>query len=200
MTKTILVTQRKIVDSKTGEIRDSLDRKWLKFFEKCDLLPILLPSNLALTKRIISKTKFDGVLLTGGGNIISCGGDDLEREEIESFLLSFVIRRKLPLIGVCRGMQKIQDSFGIKIKKLSGHVSLKKKILINNEVRYVNSFHDFGTSENNDREFEVFARSEDGVVKGLRHRKHKILGIMWHPERFVKFRKDDIVLFKGVFK
>jgi gamma-glutamyl-gamma-aminobutyrate hydrolase PuuD len=200
MTKTILVTQRRIIDSKTDEVRDSLDRNWLKFFEKCDLLPILLPSNLALTKKIISKTKFDGVLLTGGGNIISCGGDDLEREEIESFLLSFVIRKKLPLIGVCRGMQKIQDSFGIKIKKLSGHVSLKKKVLINNEVRYVNSFHDFGTDENNDREFEVFARSEDGVVKGFRHRKHKIFGIMWHPERFSKFSKDDIVFFKEVFR
>lgn len=198
--KLIAVTQREIKDKSSGETRDSLDRRWFGFFKKCGFIPLLLPNELALVKQIFAQIKIDGILLTGGGDIKSCGGKDVAREEVENFLIKFSTQKKIPLLGVCRGMQKIQDSLGIKLDKVLGHIAKKQKITINDKTYEVNSFHNFGTKKNNDKEFEVFATAKDGVIKAIKHKKHVITAIMWHPERFDKIRPEDVKLFRGVFK
>ena len=200
MPKFIFVTQREIKIAETQELRDSLDQRWFNFLDKAGFLPILLPNNLALAKKIISKIDADGILLTGGDDIKSLSGIYSKREELEDFLIKLALKKKLPLFGVCRGMQKIQDSFGIPLGKVSGHVSAKQKILINDKSREVNSFHKFGTTKNNDREFKIFAVAKDGVIKAIRHKKHNICAVMWHPERFAKVCLEDIKLFHEVFK
>ena len=129
--KLIAITQREIKDKIGGETRDSLDRRWFSFFKKCDFIPVLLPSEITLVKQIFAQIKIDGILLSGGGDIKSCGGKDVAREEVEDFLIKFSVQKKIPLLGVCRGMQKIQDSFGIKLDKVLGHVAKKQKITIN---------------------------------------------------------------------
>jgi len=155
---------------------------------------------LQLAKKIISKIDVGGILLTGGDDIKSLTGVYSKREELEDFLIKLSIKKKLPLFGVCRGMQKIQDSFAIPLGKVSGHVQAKQKILINGKTCEVNSFHKFGTKKNNDKEFEVFAVAKDGVVKAIRHKKHNICAVMWHPERFAKISPEDVKLFREVFK
>ena len=200
MTKTrfIIVTQREIqIDS---EARDSIDRRWFDFFKKSNLTPIIAPNDIELVKAIFTKIEFDGILLTGGGDIKACGGKDKKREEVEDFLIEYAIKKKIPLVGICRGMQKIQNYFGVKIDKVLGHVAQKQKILINNKLSEVNSYHDFGTKENNSKEFEIFAIAKDEVIKGIKHKKHNITAIMWHPERIIPNRKEDIKLFNEVFK
>lgn len=200
MTKLIAITQREIRDQASDESRDSIDRRWFSFFQKCDLVPILLPNEVTLVKGILQQVKIDGILLTGGGDIKSCGGKDFKREEVEEFLIKLAVKKKIPLLGICRGMQKLQDSFGIALDKVSGHIADKHKIIINKKSQEVNSFHNFGTKKNDDKIFEVFALAEDGVIKGIRHKKLNIAAIMWHPERFAKPRLEDLKLFHEVFK
>lgn len=194
----IAVTQRTIIDD-SGEIRDGLARDWSRFFEKSGIMPILLPNNISLVKDIFTKLKIDGILLTGGGNIKSCGGNDFEREEVEEYLINYSKSHNLPLFGVCRGMQKIQDYFGIKIHKVEGHIAKEQEITINGERQIVNSFHNFGTKENND-EFAVFAKADDGIIKGIKHKRFPITAIMWHPERFDELRLWDLNLFGEIYK
>ncbi len=198
--KFIVVTQRKVEINNYNEVRDSIDCRWFDFFEKSDLTPILLPNNLFLAKKILAQVKFDGILLTGGGDIKSCGGTDFAREEVEEFLINLSIKKKIPLLAVCRGMQKTQDYFKRKIGRVLVHGAEKQKILINGELTEVNSYHNFGTKENNKKEFEIFAIAQDGVIKGIKHKKHNITAIMWHPERISPNRKEDIKLFNEVFK
>lgn len=195
----VAITQREINDNK--EIRDSLDRRWFKFFDECGIIPILLPNNLSLVKKIFINLKIEGALLTGGGDIKVCGGKDEEREKVEDFLIKLAIKNNnFPLFGVCRGMQKIQDFFKIKIEKTPNHIAENQKIFINKKLQEVNSYHNFGTKNNNPKEFEISAIAKDGVIKGIEHKKYNISAIMWHPERIEPFRKEDIKLFKGVFK
>lgn len=199
--KIIAVTQREtIVEKPALESRDSLDRKWFSFFSEAGIIPLILPNELMLVKKIFSEFEIDGILLTGGGDIKSCGGKDKKREEVEEFLIKRAIVKKVPLLAVCRGMQKVQDVFKIALEETPNHVVGKQKILINGKEELVNSFHRFGTKENNAREFDIFAIAKDGVVKAIKHKKHKITALMWHPERMKPFRKDDLKIFTKAFE
>ncbi len=199
-TKIIAVTQREVKIDDHSEVRDSLDRGWFGFFEKCRITPILLPNEITLVKKIFDQIKIDGILLTGGGDIKSCGGKDDKREEVEEYLIKRAVAKKIPLIAVCRGMQKIQDSFKIKLGKVAGHVVGKQEIFIEDALKEVNSFHKFGSKKNNDAEFDIFAIAKDEVVKAFKHKKHRITAIMWHPERISPYRQEDIKLFNEAFK
>ena len=194
--KKIFVTQRESVVS--NEKRDCLDDRWLTFTDKCDIIPVLIPNNKSILKAYISDLQCDGIILSGGGNIYSLGGDK-RRDEIETLLIEHSINKNIPLIGVCRGMQKIQDFFGISLEKVEGHVQEKQEIYINKKIHEVNSFHDYGTFNNNDN-FDIWAAGKDKIVKAIKHKKFRISGIMWHPERILPIRQFDINLFKEFFE
>jgi putative glutamine amidotransferase len=71
-------------------------------------------------------------------------------------------------------------------------INKKKNIL-------VNSFHDYGFNQNLlGKDLKILANSSDKIVESFCHIKHKLLGIMWHPERYKNFKKFDINLFKKV--
>lgn len=195
--KLIAVSQRVDI-SASGERRDALDQRWFSFFSECNLLPILVPNCLELAKSIVKLLQLDGVLLTGGNDLSSYGGDAPERDETEVYLLECAIRNKIPVFGICRGMQLIQNYYGVKLSKIDGHVGCKHRVLLNGITSEVNSFHNYGSVENAS-ELEVLGRAEDGVVEVLKHKEHLIKTIMWHPERNKPFSVDDIKLVKEFF-
>ena len=194
--KNIFITQRESITS--NEIRDCLDNRWFTFFDKCKILPTLIPNNKSTLNNYISDFQCDGIVLSGGGNIHSLGGDK-RRDDIETLLIEYSINENIPLIGVCRGMQKIQDFFGIPLKKVEGHIQEKQEIYINKEIHEVNSYHEYGTYQNNDN-FEIWAIGKDKVIKAIQHKKFLISGIMWHPERISPNRNFDINFFREFFK
>lgn len=186
----IAVTQRTQIIAEYDETRDCLDQRWHDFLLACNITPLIIPNNLEVAKKIINSVNFEGVLLTGGNNTLS-------REITEKLLLEFAIQRKLPVLGICHGMQFIQNYFGDKLEKISGHILEKQEILINGVRETVNSYHNYGTL-NASSEFTVWARADDGVIKAIRHQLLPITGIMWHPERYEKFKLKDITLFKEI--
>ena len=194
--KNIFITQREITMS--GEKRDFLDKRWVYFIKKCGMLPILIPNNTDILDNYISDLSCDGIILSGGGNIYSLGGDKM-RDDIETLLIKYSINSNIPLIGVCRGMQKIQNYFGVPLEKVEGNVKEKQEIYIHNKIHEVNSFHDYGTFQNNSY-FDVWAIGKDKVIKAIIHKNFKISGIMWHPERISPNREFDINFFKEFIK
>lgn len=189
--KLIAVTQRTQLIDEYHETRDCLDQRWYDFLLACDIIPCIVPNNLTITKKIIGCAKFSGVLFTGGNTSI-------QRSKTENFLLDFAIQKKMPVLGVCHGMQTIQQYFGDKLQKVYGHVSEKQEIWISGNRGIVNSYHDYGAL-NASSDFIVWAKADDGVLKAIRHKQLPIIGIMWHPERFKSFRDDDINLVKNIF-
>ena len=196
--KAVALTQRVEVVPSYGERRDCLDQRWPELLARCNLLPVAVPNNATLVPQLLSAARVEGIVLTGGGDLASYGGKAPERDATEAALLHLAVERRIPVIGVCRGMQAIQHFFGVPLSRVAGHVAPIQEILIEGVRETVNSFHDFGTSESA-AELEPWAHAHDGIVKAVRHRHLPLIGMMWHPERMNPFRDSDIALFRRTF-
>jgi N5-(cytidine 5'-diphosphoramidyl)-L-glutamine hydrolase len=182
----------------SNERRDAIDQSWYSFFRSCGFLPVLLPNDLELTKLLINDFRMDGVVLSGGNTLASLGGSAPERDALENWLIKNSIQTKLPLFGVCRGMQVIQSYFGVELKKITGHVNKSHDLNFLYEKIHVNSFHDFGSTKTV-IDLNVDARASDNIIEAVSHINLPIKGIMWHPERDTTPSKINIDLFKAHF-
>ena len=118
-------------------------------------------------------------------------------------MIEFAIKKKIPSLGVCRGMQFFNKYFGGKIEYCSSktHVKTRHKVqfidkkiekMIGKKSSIVNSFHEnLLRLDTLSKEFIPFGIVEhDNTVEGCYHKKYPIIGIMWHPERESNFRKE----------
>jgi putative glutamine amidotransferase len=192
--KLVAVTQRVDLVVDYQERRDALDQRWCRFLSTCGLIPLVIPNHSESAAKLLASVSVHGVLLTGGGDLAEYGGVSPERDCVEKQLMDFAIQKNVPLLGVCRGMQFIQSFFGIKLEKVSGHVTRQQEIVMNGRREVVNSYHCWGSRQSVD-EIEVWARSSDDVVKAIRHIELPIQGIMWHPERIEPFSSRDQEIF-----
>jgi putative glutamine amidotransferase len=194
----IAVSQRVAVAPSFEERRDCLDQAWIKFLTTCGLIPLPVPNDEQAVRWLCETISISGILLTGGNDLLAYGGDAPERDAAESILVDIADKRALPILGVCRGMQMIQHRFGIRLERVSGHVTPQQVISIDGEATEVNSYHNFGATQTRPP-LEAWAFAEDGVVEAIRHMTRPTMGIMWHPERMKPFTQRDILLFKQFF-
>jgi len=190
--KKIGISLRVETIKKYEEKRDALSHDWIDFFEKLNFLPILIPNKLSSIETFLKEMKLDGLILSGGDNM----GDDPERDITEKKIIDFALSEKIPLLGVCRGMQVLNQFFNGKIlfQGSNTHVgndhfieiiNLKFSKFTNSQKLIVNSFHNnLINNEILGDKLIPFAISEgDGTIEGFYHESLPILGIMWHPER-----------------
>ena len=163
------ITQRVVY--KNGIPIDVLDVGWDFFLKKCGLEYELISNKEKNISRNYLR-QFKGIIFTGGNSLISCSGDSRERDKAEKKIYRLATDMQIPLIGVCRGMQLIQEMHGIKLFKIFGHVKKKQKLINNNKTTITNSYHNFGTKKNV-KELIVFAKSFDGITKGVFSKKKK---------------------------
>jgi putative glutamine amidotransferase len=196
--KTIAITQRVAVEPDHQERRDCLDQAWTRFLLACDLYPVPVPNNAAAARALCASATIDGILLTGGNDLVTYGGDAPERDETEYALLDLAEQRDMPVIGVCRGMQMIQHRLGVKLRPVEGHVTPCQRIRIDGRPVEVNSYHSFAALQTHPP-LDAWAFAEDGVIEAVRRADDRLVGVMWHPERMPTFATSDIALFRRVF-
>ena len=177
---------------------DKLDDEWLDFLDKCNIDFELIPNDNKIINENYLK-KFSGIILSGGNSLVSCGGDAPNRDQVEKKIFRWAIKKNVPILGVCRGMQVIQEVYGLKLKRVYGHVKKRQTIRVDDNLYRTNSYHNYGTKKTC-MDLKVFANSDDGVVKAFYVTNKKIVGIMWHPERMSPFKDYDLNLFKNFFK
>ena len=197
--KKVAITQRVSVVPEYGERRDCLDQAWPRFLAACGLIPLALPNVVEVAVALFTDADVAGLVLTGGNDLAALGGDAPERDATENALLDLAESRGLPVLGVCRGMQMIQQRCTVPLQLIEGHVTPNQVIRVNGKRAAVNSYHRFGALESRPP-LDVWAIADDGVVKAIRHADRSITGIMWHPERIDPFAAEDIALFRRVFK
>ncbi len=196
--KKIAITQRVSIAPEYGERRDCLDQAWPRFLATCGLMPLALPNVIEVALALCAGADVTGLVLTGGNDLAVLGGDAPERDAVENALLDLAEQRGLPVLGVCRGMQVIQQRCAITLRRIEGHVTRHQVIRVNGKPTEVNSYHHFAAFDSRPP-LDVWAVAGDGVVKAIRHSAQPITGIMWHPERSAPFSPADVVLFRQVF-
>ena len=220
----IAISQRNL-ESDNGSDRDVLENDYVEYFEDFGIKLIPIPNTHQDVGLYFEELPIKAIILSGGNDInpvlynqkpvyvkdLSELRDDTERE-----LLEIAIKRRLPVLGICRGMQFINVFFGgrviqsIKVQNRSEveHVATRHTIkiidhnlseLFGKIVIEVNSYHDQGISyECLSPQLKAFALSEkDGIIEGIYHQSYPIAGIQWHPERPGSSRECDRRIIKA---
>ncbi len=99
---------------------------------------------------------------------------------------------KIPILGICLGHQSIGAAFGAKIVHAKELMHGKQSSITHDGkgvfqgipspvkvARYHSLAVDEGTLSD---EFEVLARTDDGEIMAMQHRKYPVIGIQFHPE------------------
>jgi len=178
----ILMSQKETINEH-GYAIDVLERNYIDYFSERFII-ISVPNHLKAAKKLFNLT--EGVILTGGGDF----DEQPNRNLVESELITLSIKRNIPLIGICRGMQFINRYFGGNLSLVDNHVRVTHKLKFtgsrhDEERKKVNSYHRFGIKKNdiaNDLIIDSFSEGDE-VVESFHHKKHKVIGIQWHPER-----------------
>ena len=208
----VLVTQRVDIVKSCKETRDSADQKLIEWLIKAGFLPIPVTNKLIvvdndkkinINKQYIFQNWLESIepnalLLSGGNNI----GEYPARDETEKFLLNWAQENRIPVLGICRGMQMMAVWAGGNLNVVNNHVGTRHQLNIygsnNNWPNEVNSYHEWGLFDC-PSDFEIKAHSDDGVIEAIKHKDLPWEGWMWHPERETPFFNKDIKRLKALF-
>lgn len=202
----ILVSVRQDHQKDYHEIRDSLDVAWYSLLKRANLYPIIIPNNTEFAHHIVNHTDYAGLLLTGGNSLAKYGGNAVQRDDTETYLIDTIIKEKKPLMGVCRGMQMLLDYFGNTLEEVEGHVAAEHPLSdldaspfgqYAESLKQVNSYHNQGAYSANS--FKVIARANDQLIEAIQHTELPIFGMMWHPERDPEHLEVHAHWLKNVF-
>ena len=124
--------------------------------------------------------------------VISPGPSDPPRAGISMELVRLAVTSKVPLLGVCLGHQAMGAALGCKVIRapfpMHGKVSDIEhdgKTIFDNIPKplRVTRYHSLIVSADDlAPEFEVSARSADGLIMAMRHRHAPMEGVQFHPE------------------
>ncbi len=202
----VIVSQR--VDSVVGrdEIRDSVDQKLLQWIVAAGFLPVTVPNILSLAKDSVEPTLENWLLATRPSGLLLSGGNDIgeypPRDATERFLLAWAAERRVPVIGICRGMQLMASWAGVELVEVAGHVRTRHELQVSDFVDEwpveVNSFHNWALSAC-PANFEIAAKAEDGYIEAIKHKALPWEAWMWHPERECPFQHKDIERLRKLF-
>jgi para-aminobenzoate synthetase component 2 len=129
--------------------------------------------------------QFDGVLLSPGPGTPERAGASIP-------LVKACAAAKTPLLGVCLGHQAIGAAFGGNVVRAPKLMHGKTSEVIHDGRSLFSGiaspmtctrYHSLIVAEDDlPRDLEITARTEDGIIMGLRHRKHPVEGVQFHPE------------------
>ena len=167
---------------------DFVDHYWINYFKKKKISFYSMP-NISNYKVSFTKKKIRLIILPGGNDLFSKDKMSKIRLKVEFNLIRYGIKKNIPILGICRGMQVINFFFKGKQNKINGHMRTKHRIYFKEKfflkkTLNVNSFHNFGIpTKKMSNKFRAIATDKDNNVEIFKHKQKSIYGFMWHPER-----------------
>lgn len=194
-------------------IRTYVCRKYYQSLMLSGAQTILLPPVEDLPMLMKYLDMVDGILLAGGEDVDPRFQNedphpDLDlvnpfRDKFEILITQSAYERKIPILGICRGVQVLAIALGgtihQDIKKIaqiahsqkaprwatSHKVKLEKKSVLCNWFKskeiFTNSFH-HQSVRNVPDDFTVTGYTADNIIEAIEHKNRKIIGVQWHPE------------------
>ena len=186
---------------------------YFRGLEAAGALPLMLPLNGAEDcEQLLDLC--DGLLFTGGQDVDpalygeppmeTCGELCPARDRLETALLQGALPRKIPILGICRGLQFLNVRLGgtlwqdLPSQRPEGHSHRMERpydreahpvrlsgplaALCGAETLGVNSCHHQGIKTLAPA-LVPMAVSDDGLIEAFRHSDHPFLwAVQWHPE------------------
>lgn len=184
------LTQRLEWLESRGEMREMLDVAWGEGLAKLGAVALALPVRGLAPGKLIEAYALDALILTGGNETGSAATDraSKERNACEALLLHAAQDARLPVLGVCHGMQGMNVYLGGGVSPIEQHVraphAIEGAAAAVLGVRRSNSFHNIAIQS---RELApawlAAGRAPDGSIEVAVHPALPWLGVMWHPER-----------------
>lgn len=176
----------------------------------------------------------DGLVFTGGGDVAPayygetpderCHEPDRERDLFEMHLARAALARRMPLLGICRGLQVLNVAAGGTLYQDIGcrpgtsplHAARREdrrklihavRILPGSRLRAIMGVPESRVTSTHHQlvkdlapGFRVTAESlEDGIVEGLEEPDHPFLvAVQWHPERMYQEHPEHLALFRAL--
>lgn len=193
----------------------SLFAQYVESVRRSGALPVLLPHGETRAAEILSK--LDGLMLSGGGDVDPShyGGAahdeiymvDAERDAMEFELTRLAIERRVPLLGICRGMQVMNVALGGTLiehleDEVGGRVAHREppRLPTNHPIRVTAGSHlaevmgrtDFSAASWHHQgiratatALRTVAYAPDGSIEAVEMscEDHPwLIGVQWHPE------------------
>jgi putative glutamine amidotransferase len=189
-----LVTQRVHDVAGRAERRDALDQQWAPFLAQLGLLAVPVPNLLPDPGALVEAVEPVLLVLTGGNDLAHLEGAQQpapERDRTERALLAAARAARLPVLGVCRGMQMMVVDAGGRLVPVQDHVARPHPVAAapGAPARWtvrtgtVNSFHDWGVPADGLGRLVALAHAPDGTVEAACDPELPQVCVMWHPER-----------------
>lgn len=165
MANRIGITMRVGQAAGSGESRDCLAQDWARYMAALapDVAWMPIPNLGAAVAEFIQHWQLDGFILSGGNDLGSCP----IRDKTENTVIDHAVRNALPVFGVCRGMQLLQQRGGGALRRCEPKTHLAQKHTVHLRTDLL----------------ECDGASDDGCVEAVRHRAAPIAAVQWHPER-----------------
>lgn len=134
-------------------------------------------------------------ILFGGGTSFRLK----ENIELKNEIFNFVLQTKLPIIGICFGMQLIARAYGSRVVQLPRESEGLKNIRIIREKadfsnKYIAQIYKKQSWSLQDlpSDFSIYAISDDGIEAFL-HANKPIAGMQFHPEQFGQVSDGQLI-------
>jgi gamma-glutamyl-gamma-aminobutyrate hydrolase PuuD len=201
-----------------GEPENNSYLKWLGYAAPDAELVVLYGMPVDSVKMLMKRSH--GLLLTGGEDVypgrygreydtVRCGAFDLYRDTLEFMLIDLATKRKMPVLGICRGQQILNVAMGGSLyidiptdlktnihhrcsdwQNCTHQVTVFPGSMLHNisqlEKGPVNSNHHQSVDKLADG-LRVMAVAADGVIESIGRAdtigEPFLLGVQWHPER-----------------
>ena len=163
---------------------DSFTYNLVQMFREYDL-HILIRRNDEISLAQVEKFDADYIVISPGPKNPHHAGISVNL--IETF------HEKTPILGVCLGMQCINEAFEGKTIQAPEPVHGKTSLIEHNARGIFKGipplfraarYHSL-IVEPGDDELEITSRSNDGVIMGLSHKRFPLHGVQFHPESFL---------------
>ena len=220
-------------------VMDQTQIHYLEAVERGKGIPIVLPVPQIFNPDIIKRQVglVDGILIQGGIDVTpSFYGEenlpllDVTCAQTDQFLLEVIKcakERKIPILGICKGMQLINVSFGGTLYQDIKYAGLDSKshrqsdetitkpvhsinivensylsnMFPNKDKLMVNSYHHQAIKDLG-QGLEIDAKADDGIIESIHYgnKSQWIFGVQFHPEQLSRANDEFLAIFSEFIK